>query len=66
MGCPHSRGDGANFTYSVPINRLEETVGESQTYRDPAAKNGLTHTINGEPDVATLQDVYLRSFKKVR
>ena len=64
MGCPHSRGGRTSFTYSVPINRLEDVFGESQTYRDPAVKDKLTHTMNEDPSVLTLQDAYLRQFKK--
>jgi long-chain acyl-CoA synthetase len=64
MGGSNSRNADANFKYSVPVNSAEEAVNESQIYRIPYAKDGLTHTIKGELDVTTVHDVYVRAFSK--
>lgn len=63
MGCSQSKFDHEPV-YSVPINSLESCKGESQTYRNPDYKDRLTDSINGETDLVTVHDGYIRSFRK--
>lgn len=64
MGSSNSRNADPHFKYAVPVNAPEDAVNESQIFRIPYAKDGLTHTIKGELEVETVHDVYVRAFSK--
>jgi long-chain acyl-CoA synthetase len=64
MGCSHSRQRNAAFVYSVPVTPIESANGESQVYRNADSKDQLYSTMIDEPNIKTVQHVYLRSFEK--
>jgi len=65
MGCSQSKFDH-DLAYAVPINSLDSCIGESQTYRNPDFRDTLSYTVKGEPDVRTVHDSYIRSFRKYK
>jgi len=60
MGCAHSKRQ----TYAIPINSDNKPSGESYTYRNPWAKDGLTASFKEDPKVKTIKDLYERAFEK--
>src|SRR5688572_13574132 len=46
------------LVYAVPVTKPEDVVGETPTYRHPAAVNGLTENIKRLPHVTSLQGLY--------
>ena len=59
MGCSQS-----NTIYSLPITHFEDSKQETQVYRNPLALTKLTSLIPNQPDLKTMQDIFLNTAKK--
>ena len=54
----------SKFIYSVPITQHDPNKGETAVYRNPDSVDGLSAKLGRWPEVQTLQDLYLRTFKE--
>ena len=59
MGCSQS-----STIYSIPVTPFEDSKGETQVYRNPLALTKLTYSIPNQPELKTMQDVFINTARQ--